>query len=202
MQSYSSIRDLLHFNNDLPYTRDWSAAADFLKIIIDECLLSKPSSIMECSSGLTTLILARCCQINNKGHVYSLEHESEYQLKTIKQLDEFGLAEFATVIYAPLDTITVNSENYLWYDTGLIPDIMTDMVVIDGPPGHIQKNSRYPALPILAEKIVENSKIFLDDAARDDEKSIIELWKKDYPGITHEYQDTERGCSIITMHHE
>ncbi|MES9855801.1 MAG: hypothetical protein ABW166_04240 [Sedimenticola sp.] len=40
------------------------------------------------------------------------------------------------------------------------------MLVIDGPSGFIQKHSRYPALPLLFDKLSNNGMVFLDDAAR------------------------------------
>ena len=72
------------------------------------------------------------------------------------------------------------------------------MLVIDGPPGFIQKNARYPALPLLFDKLSEDCVIFLDDAARHDEKEIVDLWLNEHPELEHRFFDTERGCSIFT----
>ena len=71
------------------------------------------------------------------------------------------------------------------------------MLVIDGPPGFIQKHSRYPALPLLFSQLANNCVIFLDDAGREDEKEIIDLWNNEYQNIRHEYIETERGCSVL-----
>ncbi|MGD8932480.1 MAG: hypothetical protein PVI52_07910, partial [Chromatiales bacterium] len=72
LADYTSLLTQLHLQADIPYTPNWSAAADFLQIIVDYCLEAKPSSVFECSSGLTTLMLARCCQFNARGKVISL----------------------------------------------------------------------------------------------------------------------------------
>ena len=71
------------------------------------------------------------------------------------------------------------------------------MLVIDGPSGFIQKHSRFPALPVLFDRLAKNSIIFLDDAAREDEKEIVAMWEN--TGIEHEYIETERGCSIFKV---
>ncbi len=199
MKTFDSLRSQLNLHKDIPYTKDWSAAADFIQIIVDYCLQEKPSTVFECSSGLTTLMLARCCQINKQGHVYSLENGEEYALKTRDFLSLHNLEEYASVIHAPLEEKIINGTAYSWYSTDNIPAKNIDMLVIDGPPGFLQKNSRYPAMPLLTDKLAEHCVIFLDDAGREDEKEIIELWKNEHSNIKHEFIETERGCSILTI---
>ncbi len=199
-ESYRHLQNQLNLNKGIPYTKDWSAAADFLQLIANYCLNTKPTTVMECSSGLTTLILARCCQINKHGHVYSLENGEEYAAKTRDNLKQYHLQEYATVIHAPLVNTTVNSKDFMWYSIEGIPDTTIDMLVIDGPPGFIQQHSRYAAIPMFYDKLANQSKVFLDDAGRDDEKEIVKLWLSEYPSSEHEYIDTERGCSILSIH--
>ena len=76
------------------------------------------------------------------------------------------------------------------------------MLVIDGPPGFIQKHSRFPALPLLFDKMADQSIIFMDDAAREDEKEIVSMWLEMNDGISHEYIETERGCSVFNIDKE
>ena len=199
ISSYKSLLDKLGLDQGIPYSENWSAAADFLKLIADHCLNSRPTTIFECSSGLSTLILARCCQINNHGHVYSLENGDEYVANTCDSLNQYQLNKYATVIHAPLVKTTVNSKDFMWYSTNWMPDNTIDMLVIDGPPGFIQKHSRYPAIPMLYKQLAKECKIFLDDAAREDEKEIVKLWTSEYPKLEHEFIENERGCSILTL---
>jgi hypothetical protein len=71
------------------------------------------------------------------------------------------------------------------------------MLVIDGPPGFIQRHSRYPALPLLRERLADNCTVFMDDAARPDERELVEMWLAQYPTYSHEYLANERGCSVL-----
>lgn len=199
LNSYESLKNRLNLHKDLPYTPDWSAAPDFLKLIVEHCLETRPATVLECSSGLTTVMLARCCQLNRHGKVYSLEDGEEYAIKTRKSLDHNTLEKYAAIIHAPLEKTNINGIDYAWYDMKNIPERSIDMLVIDGPSGFIQKNSRYPALPLLFDRLSDHCMIFLDDAARDDEKEIIKFWIKEHPEISHEYIETERGCSILTI---
>ena len=144
-------------------------------------------------------MLARCCQLNETGHVFSLENGEEYAEATREHLERFGLSDYATVIHAPLMECQIGQQAYLWYEMSQIPDANVDMLVIDGPPGFIQKHSRYPALPVLFERLSESCAIFMEDAARPDEQEITERWLEEFPSFVHEYKALERGCSIFRM---
>ena len=198
MNPYREIQAKLSLTQPLPYTPDWSASADFVDLIVEYCLQASPEVIVECSSGLTTLVMARCCQINNRGRVISLENGEEYVEKTRQQLKQFGLEEYAQVIHAPLAKVVLDRE-YDWYSLDALPEVSIDMLVIDGPSGFIQKNSRYPALPLLFEKFSDQARVFLDDAARDDEKELVEQWQTEYPDIDHGYLEFKRGCSVLRI---
>ena len=71
------------------------------------------------------------------------------------------------------------------------------MLVIDGPSGFIQPLSRYPALPMLYDRLAQDAVIYLDDAARPDEREIATLWLDTFPEFEYEYVEAERGCTIL-----
>lgn len=198
MLSYQILEKRLGLDKSLPVTKKWSAAADFLSTVSDYCLHKKPETIVECSSGTSTLVLSQCCELNRRGHVYSLENGEEFVQQTRQQLDEFSLSDYADILHAPLKTVDLNDGKFQWYDLDNLPDIEVDLLVIDGPPGFIQKLSRYPALPLLNDKLAKDSMIFLDDAARDDEQEIVRRWSKAYPEFQVDYIDNERGCYILS----
>ena len=154
---------------------------------------------MECSSGLTTLMLARCCEMNKTGHVTSLENGAEYAAKTRSHIERYDLEQQSTVVDAPLQKHRLNDVEYDWYATEALPEQSIDMLVIDGPPGFIQKHSRYPTLPVLFNKLADGCVIFMDDAARPDEKAIVKMWQAEFPGLEHSYINTERGCSVLVV---
>jgi hypothetical protein len=72
-----------------------------------------------------------------------------------------------------------------------------DLLIIDGPPGFIQKHSRYPALPLLNKQLAKDCVVFLDDAARDDEQEMVRRWLKTYPEFHADYIANERGCYVL-----
>ena len=130
MLSYHILENSLGFEKNLPVTENWSAAPDFLKILSDYCLENKPETIVECSSGCSSLVLAQCCKLNQHGHVYSLENGKEFVDQTRQQLDDFSLSEYCDVIHAPLQNVRLNSEDSQWYDLAELPELEIDLIFL------------------------------------------------------------------------
>jgi hypothetical protein len=199
LTNYHSLLAQLDLHLGIPYSPNWSAEADFLRIIVDACLQNRPELILECSSGLTTLMLARSCQLNGTGRVISLEDGLQYAENTQVYIDRYGLGDYAVVVHAPLREIALDGSVYAWYSRDNVPDAGIEMMVIDGPSGFIQKHSRYPALPVCHPGFAKHCTIYLDDAAREDEQAIVAMWQGRYPELKHEYHETVRGCSILSV---
>lgn len=197
LTDYQPLCERLGLGTDLPYTPKWSAAADFLQLIVDHVLTHKPATIVECGSGMTTLMLARCCALNGGGHVYSLENGAEFAANTRAAIARHDLGKYSTIIDAPLIPYTLNGEEFQWYDIRQLCASNIDMLVIDGPPGFIQHHSRYPALPLLHDRLAVTCTLFLDDAARPDEQEIVQRWIRLQPALGNEYISLERGCSKL-----
>ena len=47
------------------------------------------------------------------------------------------------------------------------------------------------------DRLADRCTVFLDDAARDDEIEIVQLWLKLFPEFQMSYIDNDRGCSIL-----
>lgn len=187
------------FEQSLPPTRGWAASPDFLYFLATHMKAYKPTTVLECSSGVSTLVLAHCARLNGNGHIYSLEHDPNYAELTRTRLLERGLSSWATVIEAPLSKHQLEDQSYLWYSLEKIPKIDVDMLVIDGPPSTVGPIARYPALPLLRDHFQPITVVFLDDAARPDEKKAISLWKSQFPNLKIDELPAEKGLSRITL---
>ncbi len=197
MHTYQSLEKFLGLEKELPVAENWSAAADFLELISNYCLQHKPQTIVECSSGTSSLVLSRCCQLNGQGQVYSLENGHDFASQTRRQLDDFELADYCHVLHTPLQEYLLDGRKFQWYDLTNLYASGIDLLVIDGPPGFLQKYSRFPALPLLSSFMAEQCMVFLDDAAREDEQEIVRCWLQQHPEFEAEYIENERGCSVL-----
>jgi predicted O-methyltransferase YrrM len=188
----------LKLDKSLPSTRGWAASPDFLQQIARHALEKKPEVVVECSSGTSTVVLAKCMHLNGSGKVYTLEHDPEYAQATRNQLARHGLTVWATVLDAPLHSHTIKGEAWPWYTDGVLPaDRQIDMLTIDGPPMNIRALARYPAGPILFPRLSAHAAVFLDDSLRQEEKKILETWRDEFPELRQTYRACEKGCTVL-----
>lgn len=198
IESLSSLLSLIDLKAPLPFTRGSAASPDFLNVIISEIFERKPMKILELGSGVSTIVSAYALKNLGRGFLISLDHDSKYASISQSNLEKHYLQDTAMVVYAPLKEIKIWDNKYLWYDTESLSEIDTiDMLIIDGPPAIEGGMSRYPALPLLFERLGDNAVILLDDGRREGEKKAIELWIKEYDCLSSEYVLTEKGTWII-----
>jgi hypothetical protein len=199
LEALHSLYIDLRLERSLPDTRGWAASPDFLLELARHAFAAKPRLVVECSSGTSTLVLARCMQMNGRGKVYSLEHEPHYAEQTRLQLQRHGLSEWAVVLEAPLREHALGSDSWPWYVPDFLPDEPAiDMLVIDGPPLATRVLARYPAGPLLFHRIGDGGSVFLDDAGRPDEQAILRRWRSEFPMFEHSTRDCEKGCAVLT----
>lgn len=187
----------LGFTRGLPATRGWAASPDFLRELARQALQARPKVIAECGSGVSTVVLARCAQINETGHVYSLEHLAEHADKTREELERHGLTAWATVLTAPLRSYELHGQTYAWYSIEQLPTVVVDMLVIDGPPIGTSQLARYPAGPLLFGYLSSSATVFLDDADRPDERTILQRWADEFHEFAQDTRMCEKGCAIL-----
>ena len=199
-QAYSQLEILITLINDLniterlPKTRQYAASPDYLYEINKVIKEKKPNTIFEIGSGVSTIISSYSLKKNGFGKIISLDHNEKYAEITRNEIQKHNLEKYANIIYSPLK----NYKNFKWYDLSYVDNIDSiDMLVIDGPPIKIGRNARYPAIPLLLDKLSKNAVIILDDANRSNEKATIENWKKQYDCFEFYYIDNEKGLCLI-----
>lgn len=183
-----------------PPTRFWAASPDLLRVIASHVLRERPQVVVEASSGTSTVIIARCLQMNGSGRVVALEHDPLYAQRTREVIVEHGLEEFAEVIHAPLVKHRIGDEEFPWYDTHALQDVgMIDLVVVDGPPDRVCTLARYPAVPLLRDRMATGARVLLDDGARNDERVSAQRWASEFPGATLEFLPLEAGAWSLRL---
>lgn len=199
LQAFTALDRRLNLAYALPPLRGWAASPDFLLLLAEHVYRQKPEVVVECSSGASTLVLAQCAKQNGRGHVYSLEHDAHYAEQTRQELIKQDLQEWATVIDAPLQEYSFAEQCYQWYK--LNAEIQTkqiDMLIIDGPPAHLNRYARYPAGPLLLPLLNTNAVVFLDDADRPDEQQIISTWMSEFSNLNSDKHNCEKGAVSLS----
>ena len=111
----------------------------------------------------------------------ALESSADYADSTRVELAKHRLQDRAQVLHAPLvDTTVPGRENQPWYDISVLPDLPpVDLLFVDGPVGSIAHQVRYPAYPLLADRLAPGATVVLDDTGRPAEAAIAQAWKQE-----------------------
>lgn len=198
IQALLALERILSLRQPLPPVRGWAGSPDFLLALAERVFATKPMTVVECSSGVSTVVAARCLQQLGSGHVYSLEHDEAYAEKTRALLAQHGLSEWATVLAAPLQ---LGSEGTPWYQDAVLPAALPpiDLLVVDGPPATTATQARYPALPRLRPRMATRFALMLDDADRPDELAIVQRWRDQFPGLKVSRPPCEKGLAVLEV---
>lgn len=185
----------------LPVMRGWAASPDFLLQVLRVIKARQPLTVVECGSGVSTLILAKLLSDRAGGHIVSLDQNEPFAQQTAGMLADRGLSDQVAVTIAatPIMQHRIGGESYGWYmlDGIDLPERI-DLLLVDGP---IVTNdnplARYPALPLLHDRLSPSATILLDDANRAPEQAVLKRWHQEFPDWRIEMLPTEKGTAIL-----
>lgn len=165
----------------LPPVGGWALTAASLLEVWHLVETHRPRTIVECGSGTSTLWLAYAARHVGGARVVALDHDARYAAATRALLDRHGLGDVAEVRHAPLREVTVDQEVLSWYDTAQLADVASvDLLLVDGPPKWTGSQARYPAVPVLRDRLAPGALVLADDAERPEEKKTIRRWRAQY----------------------
>ncbi len=198
LEALITLSSTLDLKAPLPLMRKWAASPDYLSLISREIIALKPTLIVELGSGVSTVIAASCLNKIGNGRIISFEQDALFIEKTRRNLRIHGLDGISQVIHAQIKDIELMGEKRKWYDISVIeiPDKI-DMLIVDGPSLSGQSLKRYPAVPFFSSKLSDTAVVILDDAQRKDERHCVEQWLKEYPNMSCEYIESEKGAYVL-----
>lgn len=190
------LRPLL---GDLPLDLgEWAADPILAHNVVRLLTETRPSLVLECGSGSSTVVIARCLRALGRGRVISLEHDPVYARHTTDLLRREGLDDLATVVTAPLTKRETKGQPLRWYGPQYEPLLnrSIEVLLVDGPPGNSGPRARYPAVPLLLPHLAPECWIVLDDGDRQDERAVAHQWRGEL-GATLSYLEGGRGGWLL-----
>lgn len=176
---------VVHHDRPMPELGNWAMTPRSLVWVVDRIRTTSLETIVECGSGSSTVWFATAMEHRGgPGRVIALEADGPYAEYTRSRLAELGLSHRAEVIHAPLiDTPLAGRPSQPWFDLADFPDDATsiDLLFVDAPIGAVAKEVRYPAFPMLAERLPRGATVILDDTVRLDERRIVQAWLAERP---------------------
>jgi predicted O-methyltransferase YrrM len=198
VEALCNLLAVIRPNTVLPQTRLWSAWPDFLQSVFVLITERRPKLILELGSGVSTLIAAYALKKNGGGRIISLDHLDRCVETARQNIGQHGLQDYVSVVHAPLKSIRLRDREALWYDPAQIESVREiDLLIVDGPPAFVQSMARYPALPVLWEKLASNAVILVDDAYRPDEERMVQQWLKEHDGFEAQFLKFGQGAYVL-----
>ncbi|MGH1563804.1 class I SAM-dependent methyltransferase [Mumia sp. DW29H23] len=199
IQSTIHLFSLLPAEGRIPPMGGWAASPDLVEVVVDELVSRRPSLVVECGSGVSTLwfgLAIRHFGLDCK--VVALEHHEGFAEQTRAVLARHGLGDVAEVRLAPLTEVEVGGYRGRWYD----PDALTTLtdvglLLVDGPPAATGVHARFPAVPMLREKFADRVSVVLDDMIRNDEQEVARMWEDLLPGFSREDLRLQKRATIF-----
>ena len=161
--------------------------AEAVNFLEEKIRKMKPNLIIEFGSGVSTLCLARFMYElhgdNFKLRVISIDQSEEFAIATELLLKKAQLEKVAKVVAVPLRLQDVGGVKASCYDFDLLEKSTifnygkADFVLIDGPFAD-ENLTRYGVIPKIRSMVHSNTHFFLDDALRDKELMVANLWRK------------------------
>jgi hypothetical protein len=179
----------------LPKMRNHAGSPDFLKTIVAQLDRLQPEVIIEASSGISSIVISEWLLQNapDSKH-FALENEEKYANLTRSRIRNTN----SQIVHAPLVSHDIKGKSWQWYtineELSALESI--DMIVVDGPPVHIQEHARFPAVPLLIEKLSDKGVVIMDDGGRSAEREIVQMWCEEY-GLSKEWIPLEKGGYIL-----
>jgi predicted O-methyltransferase YrrM len=199
VEAIQNLSAMLPASDVLPATRGWAASPDLILVLVDQVIAQRPSLVVECGSGASTLWLALALRrFEIDGRVVALEHDPVYAGKTRDFLARHGVSDVAEVRDAPLEDLSLADGSYPWYARRAWKDLTgIDLLFVDGPPAATGARARYPALPSLREALNPASTVVLDDLVVPDMRETLRLWLDAYPEFSSEILPLEKQAALL-----
>jgi predicted O-methyltransferase YrrM len=199
LEALQNLNAVLPATDVLPATRGWAASPDLLLVLVDLMISERPSLVVECGSGASTLWLALAMRrFGVDGRIIALDHDPVFGGKTRDLLARHDVGDLAEVRDAPLESFSLDGETYSWYARQAWEDLTeVDLLFVDGPPATTGHQARYPALPLLSGSLSRVVTVVLDDLVVPDMQKVLRLWLDAYPEFDSDLLPLEKQAAVL-----
>ena len=165
---------------------EYAPSVDFLARLQDMANAAV-GPVLECGSGLSTIVLAKEAERWPNLSVTTLEHSLGWYKAVRAALPDLPNHR---IHRAPLRQYT---DDLRWYDlSGIERQEDFSLIVCDGPQG---TNNRYPLMPMLQGHLASGYSILVDDANRDAVN--LKRWAEEFNTVTTTVTTEDHGIAIV-----
>ena len=177
-QSFQHLSKLLP--EYFPYSYHTLSLPD-IEAIINTIIYANSTNIIECGSGLSTLVIGKLLSKQKNAQILAIENDETWINLITRLLNDNMISN---VTFRKSDLIQMQEEGKIgkWYN---IPEILeksdlVDAIIVDGPYAekHHDPYSRYYSYQLIANRLKRGGFVYLDDVNRHAEKDFLNEWLK------------------------
>ena len=200
VQDITNLFDMVPIRAGIPPLGLWTASADLLVELVDRFVESRPATVVEGGSGVSTVVLALAAREHGIAtRIVALEHDPDWAESTRRLLARHGVAEYAEVRVAPLGPTSLADHHTPWYDESALADLSeVGLVLVDGPPEGTGPRARYPMVPLLLDRLARRCTILVDDTARPGDADVVDRWRPLLPDFEFASLHLDKGAAVLT----
>jgi hypothetical protein len=175
----------------LYYAEPYSMGPKSLSEVYHRCLAAK-GPILECGSGISTIIAGIACQRNGQT-VHALEHDMEW-FTQVRNFVNLWKVRGVALYYAPLQEYPGGDDAnrpMRWYGDGVIDDLPEkfDVAIIDGPP---RMHGRDGVYKLVGDKI-KDALWIVDDVEDKGQQALVQIYAEKWGKKIEDHGSAESG---------
>jgi Methyltransferase domain len=199
-QALLNLHQIIRLEAAVPPAGGWAASPDLILFCVDTLLSDRPSLVVECGSGISTLFMALAVEQHGLAtRVVALEHDERYAASTRALLARHGVQDRAEVRLAQLEPTSLEEHAAPWYAESALHELdHIGVLLVDGPPTGTGPQARFPAVPLLRDRFAAKCTIVMDDLIRESDHATAEAWAQMLPDFDYSVvREFEKHIGIL-----
>lgn len=169
----------------MPQFEQWPPDPTSVLELCSLVLRHRPTFVLELGAGVSTIWLGHAMAYAGDGRVVSLEHRADRVGWVNDMINSHGITTVCEARPAPITDVRTGDEAFGWYDTEMLTDLKDiDFVIANGPTGDGSHDGRYPALPMLLDRLASGALIAVANVDRPGQLRTADLWLREHPELS------------------
>jgi hypothetical protein len=154
---------------------------------------SAPGAVLECGSGISTILMGLSILRSAKREIWALESDVRW-LERVAAINQQYQLSNVQLVHAPLQSYG----DYVWYAAPLHRMPRFHLVICDGPT-EATSGGRYGLLPVMAPNLADDAVILLDDADTAIGRSVLARWEDEGQARVELRERPDGAFAIVTI---